>query len=270
MIDGGSSDGTIDVLKRWPTVIKWVSELDRGQGDALNKGFRLSQGDILGWLNADDFYHPDTLNRVLQHFQADHDLMLLYGKAHHVNEVGQFLEYYPTCDFELDRLAYHCFICQPSCFFRRELLESAGFIDDHLLFAMDLDLWIRFGKLQKQRPNWKFLYISEVLASSRMHRGNKTLSRRRESLEEIISVVHRHFSVVPYNWFYDLEESRNSMYDGYFTRSPFSFSLLARSMFRWASMNLGHPLYLGRTIGEHILSPQMSKRRLARRTGGRF
>jgi glycosyltransferase involved in cell wall biosynthesis len=270
VIDGGSNDATIDILKRSSTLVRWVSEPDGGQADALNKGFRLSQGNVLGWLNADDFYHPKTLNIVLQHFQADDDLMLLYGKAHHVDESGEFLEYYPTFDFELERLAFDCFICQPACFFRRELLETAGFINDRLMYAMDLDLWIRFGKLRQQRPRWKFLYIPDVLASSRMHRGNKTLSHRSQSLEEIIDVVHRHFNIVPYNWVYDLEESRDGSHDGYFTRSPFRFSLLAKSIFRWAWINREHPPYLARTLAEYLGSPKKSAQRLARRTRERF
>ncbi|MCI0720601.1 MAG: glycosyltransferase, partial [Acidobacteria bacterium] len=207
VVDGSSQDGSVDLLRRYDSRLRWVSEPDSGQADAVNKGFQRSQGEILGWLNADDVYCPGALNEVVRQFSADPALMLLYGKAHHVDEDGNFLEDYPTREFDLAVLAYHCFICQPACFFRRSLLEAAGGVNTGLQYAMDLDLWIRFGMLQQENPRWKFKHISQVLASSRMHSSNKTLSRRRQSLEEIMTVVRRHFGVVPFNWVYGAEES---------------------------------------------------------------
>ena len=103
--------------------------------------------------------------------------------------------------------------------------NAAGGLDTDLQYAMDLDLWIRFGKLQQKNPRWKFKHIPQVLASSRMHSSNKTLSRRRQSLEEIMKVVRRHFGVVPFNWVYGAEESASGSYDGFFRRSPFRASL---------------------------------------------
>jgi len=195
--------------------------------------------------------------------------MLLYGNAHHVDELGKLLEVYPTRDFELDALAYDCFICQPACFFRRSLLEAAGGHDTGLQYAMDLDLWIRFGKLQQKNPQWKFKHVPQVLASSRMHSSNKTLSRRRQSLEEIMTVVRKHFGVVPFNWVYGAEESASGSYDGFFSRSPLCASLLGRSVGRWLWMNRASPAYVMGFLVERLLSPQQSLRSLNARTGGR-
>ena len=195
--------------------------------------------------------------------------MLLYGKAHHIDEDGNFLEAYPTRDFDLDALAYHCFICQPACFFRRSLLDAAGGLDTSLQYAMDLDLWIRFGKLQQKNPHWKFKHVPQVLASSRMHSSNKTLSRRRQSLEEIIKVVRKHFGVVPFNWVYGAEESASGSYDGFFSRSPLRASLLGKSVGRWLWMNRTSPAYVMGVLVDRLFSPQKSLRSLNARTGGR-
>jgi len=268
VVDGGSQDASVEILTRQGSAIRWVSEPDRGQADAINKGFRKTHGDVLGWLNADDLYSPGALRVVARQFQ-DPELMLLYGNAHHVDEMGNILEAYPTRDFNLAALAYHCFICQPACFFRRSLLEVAGELDTGLQYAMDLDLWIRFGELQQKNPHWKFKHISQVLASSRMHSSNKTLSRRRQSLEEIIMVVRRHFGIVPFNWVYGAEESASGSYDGFFRRSPLRASLLGKSFGRWLWINKGSPAYVFRSLVDRLLSPQHSLRSLNARTGGR-
>lgn len=269
VVDGGSRDASVEILTRQGGAIHWVSETDRGQADAINKGFRKARGGILGWLNADDLYSPGALREVAHHFDEDPDVMLLYGNAHHVDERGNILEPYPTRDFDLAALAYHCFICQPACFFRRSLLEAAGGLDAGLQYAMDLDLWIRFGKLQRMNPHWKFKHIPQVLASSRMHSSNKTLSRRRQSLEEIMTVVRRHFGVVPFNWVYGAEESATGTYDGFFRRSPIRASLLGKSLGRWVWMNRSSPAYVLGFLVDRLLSPQQSLRSLSERTGGR-
>ena len=269
VVDGGSRDASVEILTRQGSAIRWVSEPDRGQADAITKGFRMTRGDVLGWLNADDLFSPGALREVARHFHEDTDLMLLYGDAHHVDEMGKPLEAYPTRDFDLGVLAYHCFICQPACFFRRSLLEAVGGLDTGLQYAMDLDLWIRFGKLQQRHPQWKFKHIPQVLASSRMHCSNKTLSRRRQSLEEIIGVVRRHFGVVPFNWVYGAEESTSGSYDGFFSRSPLRASLLGKSVGRWLWMNRTSPAYVMGFLLDRLLSPQQTLRSLNARTGGR-
>jgi glycosyltransferase involved in cell wall biosynthesis len=269
VVDGGSRDSSLDILSRHGGEVRWVSEPDHGQADAVNKGFRMTAGEVLGWLNADDLYSPGALKEASRQFGEDRDLMLLYGAAHHVDETGKFLETYPTRDFNLATLAYHCFICQPACFFRRSLLEATGGLDTGLQYAMDLDLWIRFGKLQQKNPHWKFKHIPQVLASSRMHSSNKTLSRRRQSLEEIIRVVRRHFGVVPFNWVYGAEESVSGSYDGFFRRSPLRASLFGKSLGRWIWMNRTSPGYVISSVVDRLLSPQQSLRSLSARTGGR-
>jgi len=268
VVDGGSLDRTVDILRKYGSHLKWISEPDEGQADALNKGFRLARGAILGWLNADDLYCPGVLSKVVKEFKEDPDLMMLYGDAHHVDREGSFLEKYPTAEVRLESLAFHCFICQPSCFFRRSLVETAGYLDVHLNYALDLDLWIRLGKLQKQNPRWKFRYVRELFALTRMHRDNKTLSKRQESLQEIIEVVRRYFGHVPYNWVYRLVESAGGTYDGYFRRSPLKFSLFLKSVIKWMWFNRNDPGFILCFLKDCLLSPRTSMQRLSRQAGG--
>ncbi|MEW5975386.1 MAG: glycosyltransferase family 2 protein [Acidobacteriota bacterium] len=269
VIDAESNDETAQIVSRYVSDLTWVREPDRGQADAVNKGFRLSRGEVLGWLNADDVYCPGSFAEVAQRFQDDPDLMLLYGDAEHVDGEGRFLEKYPTRAFHLESFASHCFICQPACFFRKSLIEAVGFLDIDLQYALDLDLWIRCGLLQREHPSWKFEYLPRVLARSRMHQDNKTLSKRRDSLLEIIRVVDKHFGCVPFNWVYRLQEASSGPYDGYFRRSPFSISLWAKSVLHWLWMNRANPYYVLSYARDRLLSPRRSLRSFLGQQGGR-
>lgn len=269
VVDGNSTDNTLPVLNSFGSAIRWVSEPDGGQADAINKGFRQSQGSILAWLNSDDLYCQGALSVVGHLFEANPNLMMIYGDAHHVDTQGRSINPYPTSEYQWERLAFDCFICQPACFFRRSLLEEAGYLDPHLQYALDLDLWIRFGLVQKKKPSWEFLHVPELLAFSRMHLNNKTLSRRRESLLEIIQVVKKYFGYVPFNWLYRLEEASDGEYDGYFRKSPLSFSLCFRSLARWGWINRHKPRYILSFLKDCLFSPQQHFGRLTRYGGGK-
>jgi glycosyltransferase involved in cell wall biosynthesis len=270
VMDGASTDNTMDVLRECGSWVHWVSEKDEGQADAVNRGFQMGQGEILGWLNADDVYLPETLAIVEQEFRKNPSLMLLYGDANHIDENDVVLEPYPSLSFSLEVLAYHCFICQPTCFFRRSLWAVAGGLNPRLHYAMDLDLWIRFGKLQREHPEWRFKYIPEVLAHSRMYAANKTLSCRQKSFQEAMSVVKTHFKVVPFNLVYGFLEGSDPRYDGFFSRKPFSSLLFSHSLMLWIWKNWNHPLYLAQHICIGLTSPIQSARRIAARVRNRF
>lgn len=270
VVDGASTDGTVEILESYGPGFRWISEPDKGQADAINKGFRLTTGEVLGWLNADDLYCPGALNRIAQEFETDPNLMMIYGKARHVDADGNFLEEYPTTEFSLGALSYSCFICQPACFFRRSLFEAAGGVNPDLHYALDLDLWIRFGMLQRENPAWRFRYIPQELAMSRMHRENKTLSMRHQAYQEIMQVVKKQFGHVSFNWIYGASETASGQYDGYFRRSPFSLLLLLRSLMKWGWSNRNDPVYVFRIIEESIRSPRKSASRIGNRIGDRF
>ena len=137
VVDGGSTDETIEILKRYGTHLKWVSEKDNGQADAINKGIKATTGEIIGYLNSDDIYYPGALSDVLTFFDRHPEVGVVYGDADHIDLSGEILEPYYTEDWDYERLKDVCFLCQPSVFFRRRLIERVGLFDSNLQYCMD-------------------------------------------------------------------------------------------------------------------------------------
>jgi glycosyltransferase involved in cell wall biosynthesis len=202
VVDGGSTDGTQDILRRYGDRLRWVSERDRGQADAVNKGVAMGHGEIIGWLNSDDTYAPGALQRAARVFASAPDVGVVYGDADHVLEDGAHYGPYPTSAFDHQRLAERCFICQPAAFIRRRAFDAVGGVDAELRYCMDYDLWIRMGRQQR------FVYLGEVLAQSRLHETGKTLASRRAVIEEIMATVKRHYGLVPFEWVYEYADHR--------------------------------------------------------------
>lgn len=196
VIDGGSKDRTKDILRKYDEKIRWVSEEDRGQADAVNKGFRVAEGEILGWLNSDDLYLPGAVRRVVEYFEDHPEAVMVYGNAYYSDRDSLITGTYGSEDFHLNRLAEICFICQPSVFIRAEALREVGELDVSLATCLDYDLWIRIAKKYEGRIR----FMEDFLAVSRMYEENKTLSMREEVYDEIISTVRKYFGYVPDTW----------------------------------------------------------------------
>lgn len=186
VLDGGSQDGSVELLRRYDSQLRWVSEPDAGQSDAVNRGFQQSSGEILGWLNADDVYCSGALKEVVRQFSGDPGLMLLYGDAHHIDENGKFLDDYPTREFDLSTLAYHCFICQPACFFDegcwRRLVASTLAFATRWIWICGFALDSRKSKTRSGVSNifHKFWRFRGCIAITRHCRGG-TMPLRRSS-----------------------------------------------------------------------------------------
>ncbi len=213
LMDGGSTDDFWSVVARYRGMIsKLQSGPDGGQAAAIKKGKASVPGDIVAWLNADDYYFPGTLDRVAAFFEQNPKVDVVYGNAIHVDENGNFLCYFPPIQhFRRKDLARSCFICQPACFVRREVYEQIGGVDPSLIYTMDWDLWHRLSL-----GGAKFQYIPEVLAAVRYYTGTKTMSGNRQRYGEIWRIERkygRHF--LPFCWAgfyrYDLsfKENRN-------------------------------------------------------------
>ncbi|WP_218230769.1 glycosyltransferase [Paenibacillus chitinolyticus] len=196
VIDGGSKDETVDILKRYGEKINWVSEKDNGQADAVNKGILRAKGDFIGWLNSDDTYLPGAIQKAMDFLTIHTDVSMVYGEGFHVKENGEIMERYPTEPFNYLRLAETCFICQPTGFFRKEIFEKVGLLKEDLHLCMDYELWMRIGKSNS------IAYIPDYLATSRMYEDNKTLSRRKEVYEEVIATVKKYYGYAPVSWLY--------------------------------------------------------------------
>lgn len=196
IMDGGSTDGTEEIVKRYAGRLRYVSGPDRGAADAVVRGFRLSRGSILAWINADDVYLPGAVRRAVDSLNGNPEAAAVYGDARWVDAAGNPIERYPTCDFDSELLAQECFICQPACFFRRSALETVGSLNTRLQFAFDYDLWIRMAR------QYRLIHLPEDLAESRMYPHNKTLGQRSRSLRESMAVLQQHYSFVPFGWVY--------------------------------------------------------------------
>jgi glycosyltransferase involved in cell wall biosynthesis len=213
VVDGGSTDRTLEILGRFHRRITILHGPDAGQADALNRGLARARGEIFGWLNADDLYVPGALAQVANAFQEQPDAGVVYGEADHIDDEGGFIDAYPVEGFDATALARRCFICQPAAFIKRAALAAAGGLDPRLHFALDYDLWIRLSRTTR------FVKLDERLARSRMHLGNKTLGFRREAYEETMSVLRRGYGYVPYEWIYGYTSFLFDRKDQYFETS---------------------------------------------------
>jgi len=169
VVDGGSQDGTLDVLRRYPQV-RWVSEPDRGQADAVNKGIRMTTGDVIGWINSDDTYAPGAFASALAALEANPSAAMAYGDMNVIGPADEVIMTRRSRPFNLRRLILTgaSYIFQPTVFIRRTALEEVGLLNVELRHAMDYDLWIRLG------TRFPALYIPRVLANFRMHPQSKT------------------------------------------------------------------------------------------------
>ena len=196
IFDGGSTDDTVAVLRSYGPEISWVSEPDRGQADAVNKGLKNVSSEIIGWLNSDDIYYPDALEKVLKLFHDHPDVDIVYGRADHLDASGLFIEEYPTEEWDFERLKEICFICQPTVFFRKKIVEEFGVLDDSLNFCMDYEYWLRIGR------DKDFYFLNEKLAGSRLYGENKTLGSAVGVHEEILKMFKEKFGEIPIRWIY--------------------------------------------------------------------
>jgi GT2 family glycosyltransferase len=185
----------------WPVACKgitfnWSSEKDNGQAEAVNKGFALARGTILGWLNSDDTYLPGALATAVEFFTANPETVMVYGNAWYTDRDGIFTVSYRSEPFSLKRLAAKSIICQPAAFLRREVLQTVGYLDANLHTCLDYDFWIRIGKAFEGR----IVFLDDNLATSRIYADNKTLSLRELTYHETMLVARRHFGYVPGVW----------------------------------------------------------------------
>lgn len=195
VIDGGSTDGSVDVIRRWESRLSyWVSEKDRGQSHALNKGFAKATGDWLCWLNSDDLLLPAALATLHQHVDASPDIEWWIGGGHFVNPKGRHLfDYGPPpdlrCPDDLSDWRAKWF-AQPSTFFARSLLNKVGgAVREDLHYAMDLDLWLRF--LAHAAPG----RINMRLSAYRLHVDGKTNTLASRGECEIVRVLAEHIGL---------------------------------------------------------------------------
>jgi len=149
VIDGGSTDGTIEILKSYGDRIKWISEPDKGHADAINKGWKMSEGEILAWLNADDCYVvPDAVTKAVAYLRENPDVDIVYGDYALIDEKGKMTsDVLCPRSWDLAHAVKYCdwTIPQPSAFMRRSILEKVNWLDASFTQKKDHELWLRVG-----------------------------------------------------------------------------------------------------------------------------
>jgi glycosyltransferase involved in cell wall biosynthesis len=180
IVDGGSTDETLATLRRYGDRLRWISEEDSGQAHAINKGIVLTSGEVIGWLNSDDVYYPGAIKAASSFLEEHPDIDIVYGDAEYINEDDAVTGRYPTEPWNLDRLLLECYICQPSVFLRRRVIEFHGMLDDRLQYCMDYEYWIRLGM-----RGATFAYLPRLQAASRAHPNAKTIKSSLDMQREI-------------------------------------------------------------------------------------
>jgi len=189
VIDGGSTDGTLDILREYPH-LTWISEPDRGQSDALNKGFLQAQGDIIGWLNADDTYEPDAVFTAVNFLLENDNVDLVYSDARVIDETSRQIGITKSRPFDLNLLLISNFINQPTVFVRRHIIKRLGGVNEDLDFVMDRELWLRIG------CSFGMHYLpNKILANFRLIRGTKSFEQMTKFHEEWLLVLEQSFSL---------------------------------------------------------------------------
>jgi glycosyltransferase involved in cell wall biosynthesis len=242
VMDGGSGDGTLKILERYRGRLEYISEPDRGQADAVNRGFGLTRGAIFAFLNADDAYLPGAVSSAVRAFDDHPEAAVVYGDAWYVAQDGSRIAPYPVEPFNRENLARRCFICQPAAFFRREAFAATGMLDAHLHFALDYDLWIRMAR------RYPMVKIDRPLATLRVHDRAKTVRETGRAMRETIAVLHRQYGYVPYNWLYGYGHHRLTGQALAIDKPRVALSSACYSVAWGARFNWRHPLRYWRDI----------------------
>jgi glycosyltransferase involved in cell wall biosynthesis len=191
VLDGASTDQTTTVLRhcsdkeRWQHLY-WASEPDRGQADALNKGFSRAKGDIIGWLNSDDRYRPGCFARVAEVFRQHPEVDILYGDYTWIDESGRISRIRREIEFSKFILLYHrvLYIPTTATFFRRRIFEHGNMLDESLHYALDFEFFVRLAV-----RGYRFRHLSAVLADFRFQPSSKTCITPHKQLEETTQIM---------------------------------------------------------------------------------
>ncbi len=203
IIDGGSKDGTQAILQRYSSRLRWVSEPDRGQADAINKGFRMAEGGVLAYLNADDLYLPGTLARVADYLAAHPEAGWIYGDCRLIDEEGNTIGKLRAPAFDLNRMLLRGeYIPQPAAFWRRPAAAAVGEFDITLRYSMDYDFIIRLGR---HTPGHR---LDAELACFRLQPASKTISSEEKHWRETLMVSER-YGLKPWALWYWLRRIRH-------------------------------------------------------------
>jgi glycosyltransferase involved in cell wall biosynthesis len=188
IIDGGSTDDSVEVIQKYSSHFAyWVSEKDRGQSDAINKGLKLATGDIVCWLNSDDLFEPNTLNTIAQFFNKNTDAKFIYGDGLIFHENGKKRDFHCRPGKVNKEMLSRCDpLQQPSTFWRRKIHNEIGFIDESLGFTMDWDFFMRIAL------KYEMHYLPITFSRYRIHDAHKTGVGGERRSKEILNFIEKY------------------------------------------------------------------------------
>jgi glycosyltransferase involved in cell wall biosynthesis len=193
VIDGGSTDGTIEILRRYQDDLFWISERDRGQSHALNKGLKMTSGEVIGFLNADDLYEPGALWAVGEYFRCHSNSVWLTGKCRIIDQNGRDVRRLITLyKFVWLRLGISPalfllnYLSQPATFWSRGIVDRVGSFDETLCYTLDYEYWLRLSQA------CELSFLNRWLACFRIHPASKSGSTTCAQFEEQFRVVQRY------------------------------------------------------------------------------
>lgn len=238
--DGGSKDDSPDILAsyaaKYPKIVHFVSEQDKGHYDGINKGIANTTGEIIAWINSDDLYMPDAFWKVAAFFHFNRCAGVVYGRGRyvdaHLNVICEYLSPWSSSQRELRRkMRHHCVVSQPSLFFKRWVVQQYGSLKKGR--ALDYELWLRWMQ------DVPFYYYDELLSLSVVHQNAISARADKNLLTEICHVVHNHAGAVPFNW--TMGMAHNHVHGAAWTRGespPFTSAIRRRAVFLFAALNL--------------------------------
>jgi glycosyltransferase involved in cell wall biosynthesis len=189
IIDGGSTDNSVEIIKKYePYLAYWVSEPDKGQAHALNKGFRKATGQLIGWQNSDDYYHSQAFINAVQVWLLFKESDIIYGTTKNIDVKGKFISDYPVSQFNLENMIPYLNMTNQSMFIQNKAFKEGHFIDEALRHAMDLEFFLRLAI-----NGYKFHYVPEIIGYYRGHINSKSFRQEDVCAEECLKI---------YKWVY--------------------------------------------------------------------
>jgi len=224
IVDGGSSDNSVSIIKKYEHHLSyWVSENDNGQAHAINKGLKRATGKIVNWLNSDDLLAPSALHIVGKAFRKNQESDFYYGDFSIVDSAGCEMftrKNAPYCRYSL--LYGRQLSCQPAVFFKRQLLDKVGYLDENLSFCMDQEFWARAAK-----DGHKFCQIKNNLAKTRFHSDTKTSMLQKDLYEEHKAIIRKYKK-----WGFKEGTIKEDLYYSFLNRAWRAVNAVSRLIYR--------------------------------------
>jgi len=202
LVDAVSKDETSKIVEEFSPKFKtrgidfiYICEKDNGQSDAINKGWKIATGDLTTYLNSDDYYEPDVLQKVVDYFVNNPNIKWAYGGWNLVKKNSMIFSTISPQKYSKNTLLNYCNIGQPSCFFRKELLDEVGMLDENLHLAMDYDLWLRFAS------KYDAGIIGKIISNMRYYSEAKSSTKVTAQLLEALQVGKKHTQLFSFRRF---------------------------------------------------------------------